>query len=73
MDSQDTLHLAEVLEDKLEIEENDSLIHFFALKHYLTHLTNNRGTIKRITRVTAMLNNLLPEVQTYLNNTMKGT
>jgi hypothetical protein len=72
MDSQDTLALAEVMEDKKDFEDNENVIHFFALKHYLTHLTNNGGRLNRITKVTAMMNNLLPEVQTYLVDKMKG-
>ena len=75
MDSQDTLALAEVMEDNQLsdlIEEQDDVIIFFALKSYLSHLINNGGRLNRITKVTTMMNNLLPEVQTYLVDKMKG-
>jgi hypothetical protein len=76
MDSQDTMALAEVMEQKdyttEEFMTNENLIIFFALKNYLTYLTNHNSTLERITKVTMMLNDRLPEVQTYLVDKMKG-
>ncbi len=72
MDSQDTLGLAEAMENQpIDYEDNENVILFFALKAYLTHLTNHGGTIKRVTKVASMLNDRLPEVQQYLVDKMK--
>ena len=71
MDSQDMLAFLTMAESKEGFEDNDTIIYFFALQHYLTFLTNNRGTLSRITKVTSMMNNILPEVQTYFQDKMK--
>ena len=71
MDSQDTLALAEVMEDNKDWEESDNLIYFLALKNYLSHLIHYGGTLKRITKVTSMMNNLVPEVREYLSINVK--
>lgn len=71
MDSQDMLALMSMMEGKEGFEDNDTIIYFFALQHYLTFLANNKGTLTRITKVTSMMNNILPEVQTYFQERMK--
>ena len=77
MDSQDTMHLAEVIEENMreenikELDDNENIIYFFALKSYLTHLTNNSGRLQRIVKVTRMMESLMPEVQSYLVDKMK--
>lgn len=72
MDSQDMLALLSMAEGKEGFEDNDTIIHFFALQHYLTFLTNNKGTLKRITKVTSMMNKILPEVQVYFQERMNA-
>ena len=81
MDNQDIMQLLHTLEDRIETEDNDMttiiplgftgkerLILFFALQHYLTHLTNNKGHINRIIETTKLIEILLPDVKDYALN-----
>lgn len=72
MDNQDTMQLAEVLESRTDVEEEkEEVIIFFALKGYLSHLTNNGGKLKRIIQVTKMLESRVPEIIDYYRTQYK--
>ena len=73
MDSQDTLHMLQVVEDKEwdDLEDNEQMVLFFALRHYLTDLTNNGGKVKRIVKVANMIDKLLPDVRDYAMTTLQ--
>lgn len=81
MDTQDIMQLLHTMEDKIDSEDNDMttmipmgftgkerLILFFALQHYLTHLTNNKGAITRVIETTKLIETLLPDVKEYALN-----
>lgn len=75
MDNQDIMQIAELLDNEVLVEEEgfEQLLNFFALKHYLTHLTNNGGSLTRIIQVTKMLDKLRMPVERFVNKLAKET